>query len=574
MKASGKKKISALIAAVSAAAIAQTVSAEQPAAEITVCPENAVRKISPYIYGVNSGVDLNSVSAKSFRLGGNRLSAYNWENNYSNAGSDYHNSTDLYLVQNVPEEFKKAPGGAALAAADEADKGNVPYRLLTLQMLGYAAAGKRGNVTEEYAAPSEKWVKVENRKGSEFTLEPDKKDGVIYMDEYLNYLFNKIGNSESGTGFSAYALDNEPALWSGTHSMVQRSPLTCSELVSRSKDLASMIKEMDENADVFGPSLYGYAAYDSFQGAPDWGELKDANGYRWFIDYYLDEMSKAEQEYGHRILDVLDLHYYTEAKGECGERSCSNYDNDGCVTARLNSVRSLYDENYRENSWIADAGAEFFPLLPNIEQSIEKYYPGTKLAFTEYNFGGGDHISGGVAEADTLGIFAEHGVYFASIWSFDQNAYQLSAINMFTNYDGMGNGLGDTLIGSSVSGNEDISVYPAVNEGEPDTVRMIVTNRSLHDETPAKISVDSEIGFTSAEVYSLSGDSAEIKRLEDIAEISGNNFEYSLPPLSVTEFVLKREEKKISPLFTAISAAAVAAFVTAAVLLVRKFSKK
>ena len=169
MKASGKKKISALIAAVSAAAIAQTVSAEQPAAEITVCPENAVRKISPYIYGVNSGVDLNSVSAKSFRLGGNRLSAYNWENNYSNAGSDYHNSTDLYLVQNVPEEFKKAPGGAALAAADEADKGNVPYRLLTLQMLGYAAAGKRGNVTEEYAAPSEKWVKVENRKGSEFT---------------------------------------------------------------------------------------------------------------------------------------------------------------------------------------------------------------------------------------------------------------------------------------------------------------------------------------------------------------------------------------------------------------------
>lgn len=574
MKASGKKKISALIAAVSAAAIAQTVSAEQPAAEITVCPENAVRKISPYIYGVNSGVDLNSVSAKSFRLGGNRLSAYNWENNYSNAGSDYHNSTDLYLVQNVPEEFKKAPGGAALAAADEADKGNVPYRLLTLQMLGYAAAGKRGNVTEEYAAPSEKWVKVENRKGSEFTLEPDKKDGVIYMDEYLNYLFNKIGNSESGTGFSAYALDNEPALWSGTHSMVQRSPLTCSELVSRSKDLASMIKEMDENADVFGPSLYGYAAYDSFQGAPDWEELKAANGYRWFIDHYLDEMSKAEQEYGHRILDVLDLHYYTEAKGECGERSCSHYDNDGCVTARLNSVRSLYDENYKENSWIADSGAEFFPLLPNIEQSIEKYYPGTKLAFTEYNFGGGDHISGGVAEADTLGIFAEHGVYFASIWSFDQNAYQLSAINMFTNYDGMGNGLGDTLIGSSVSGNEDISVYPAVNEGEPDTVRMIVTNRSLHDETPAKISVDSEIGFTSAEVYSLSGDSAEIKRLEDIAEISGNNFEYSLPPLSVTEFVLKHEEKKISPLFTAISAAAVAAFVTAAVLLVRKFSKK
>lgn len=95
---------------------------------------------------------------------------------------------------------------------------------------------------------------------------------------------------------------------------------------------------------MFGPSLFGYSAYDSLAGAPDWAELKAANNYRWFIDYYLDEMHKAESESGTRLLDVLDIHYYTEAKGECGERSCGHYDNDGCVKARLDSVRSLYDE--------------------------------------------------------------------------------------------------------------------------------------------------------------------------------------------------------------------------------------
>jgi mannan endo-1,4-beta-mannosidase len=41
--------------------------------------------ISKYIYGTNSKGDANCTIVRS---GGNRLTAYNWENNYSNAGSD------------------------------------------------------------------------------------------------------------------------------------------------------------------------------------------------------------------------------------------------------------------------------------------------------------------------------------------------------------------------------------------------------------------------------------------------------------------------------------------------------
>lgn len=537
-----KKTLCGAVAALTVIASGQAVvfaeSADTSPAKVTVTPSERLKSISPYIYGVNFEADLNTVAPKSIRMGGNRMSAYNWETNMSNAGSDWRNASDMYVVRNLPDELKTAPAGLAQGVVGEAKAHNIPYTLLTLQMLGYVSADQNGDVPETSAAPSDRWAEVINRKGGELAETPDLSDGKVYMDEYLNYLTGKIGKSDSGTGIRGYELDNEPALWSSTHSLVQRQPLSCAEHVMKSVDLAKVIKESDEGADVFGPSLYGYAAYASFQGAPDWEEIKAANGYRWFVDYYLDEMKKAGDSSGKRLLDVIDLHFYTEAKGPCGERSCNHYDNDGCVKARLNSVRALYDERYRENSWIQSTGAEFFPLLPNIKQSIDKYYPDTKISFTEYNFGGGDHISGAVAQADTLGIFAENDVYFATIWAFENSQYQFAAINMFTNYDGKGSSFGDTLVKSEYE-NKDISVYSSVDGEDEDTVKIIVTNRSLHEETPLELSLSSNSEYKSAEVYALYGDSSEIRAMP-AATVEGNKLTYSLQPLSVTEFVVSR----------------------------------
>lgn len=568
-----KRIIAALAALLLCASFVGTVSAEESAAKITVYPSEGHKAVSPYIYGVNSGVDLNNVSARSFRLGGNRMSAYNWENNMSNAGADWYNTADMYLITKAAAEFRQLPGGAALNASYEAKNGNVPYTLLTLQMLGYVSSSKKGRLTEKAEAPSEYWKEVINHKDGELSLEPDKKDDYVYMDEYLNYLFEKVGRSDSETGFKAYALDNEPGLWHSTHSLVQKEPLLCSELIEKSVDLASLVKEMDSGAEVFGPSLFGYTAFDSLAGAPDWNEIKSENGYRWFIDHYLDEMKKAEQEKGTRLLDVLDIHYYTEAKGVCGERSCDHYDNDGCIKARLDSVRSLYDENYHEDSWITDTGAEFFPLIPNLQQSVDTYYPETKIAFTEYNFGGGDHISGAVAQADALGIFAETGVYFASIWSFDENEYQLAAINMFTDYDGAGSGFGNTLVKSEYD-SDNISVYSSIDEEDESVVKIIVTNRSIHEETPISIALSSDNKYSGAESYSLYGDSSDIHCLDSLDKITDNKFEYTLKPLSVTEFIVHKKENKITvPLIAAISAVAAAVIAGFGILLKHKKNK-
>ncbi len=572
-----KKRNAVLLAALlTAAAVCQPAlsAANEQTVEITVSPQKELKEISPMIYGVNTGVDLDAVKAGAIRLGGNRLTGYNWENNASNAGSDYRNISDMYLVQGLSDELKDQPGAAALALSEQAKEHDIPYTLLTLQMAGYVVSNKKGSLKEEDKAPSEYWLPVVNRKGSEFSDLPDTEDGYVYTDEYLNYLFGKVGKADSETGFKAYALDNEPALWNGTHSLLHPEKTTCSELIERSVDLASVVKDMDPTAEVFGPALYGYYAYVRLQDATDWAEMTAENrDYKWFIDCYLDKMKQAGDSAGKRLLDVLDLHYYTEAKGECGERSCSHYDNDGCVKARLDSVRSLFDPNYKENSWITDSGAEFFPLLPKLQESIDKFYPDTKLAFTEYNFGGGDHISGAVAEADTLGIFARYGVYFASLWSFDANEYQLSAINMFTDYDGEGSSFGDVLTQSDCGEAEDISVYCAARSDDENSFTVIVTNRSLHDQTVANITVDSDKTYTDAQVFSLYGDDPQIQELAAVEGIENNAFSYTLPALSVTEFVISKNGGNTA-VITALIAAAAAIIAVAAVFIIVKVKSK
>lgn len=498
--------------------------------------------ISPYIYGVNEGLLKYNAAVKSIRAGGNRYTAYNWVNNASNAGSDWHHSSDNHLVRNLSEKMQKTPGAAALNLALECNKRNGAYSLMTLQMAGYVSADKNGAVTENDAAPSERWNKVEFAKGSEFSLEPDLDGGVVYMDEFVNYLVNKLGSASEG-GIKGYSLDNEPALWKGTHRLIHPEKATCREIVERSIGLASAVKAVDPNAEIFGPALYGFNAFATFQDAADWEEVSEGKDYKWFIDYYLNEMKKASDKAGIRLLDVLDIHYYNQALGECGERKCTHYDNEVCVSERLNAPRTLWEEGYRENSWIAKSGSEFLPILPNIKESIDKYYPGTKIAITEYSFHGGDDICGAIVEADVLGVFAKNGVYMAHLFSGQNETYTFSAMNLYTNYDGKGNGFGDTLV-SCESDDIDISTaYASVFGDSTDVVTLVVTNKSFSEKTTARIALEGG-DYGCVKVYNISSASPEIADITNSGKVSieGNVVTYEMEPETVSLLVIAKDE--------------------------------
>ena len=58
------------------------------------------KEISPYIYGINqygNQTKYKDVKVNAVRQGGNRMTAYNWETNASNAGSDWKYSSDNNL---------------------------------------------------------------------------------------------------------------------------------------------------------------------------------------------------------------------------------------------------------------------------------------------------------------------------------------------------------------------------------------------------------------------------------------------------------------------------------------------
>lgn len=497
--------------------------------------DQPVKNISPYIFGVNDGANLEFVYPKSIRLGGNRMTAYNWETNKSNAGSDWYNQSDNYMTQSIRSNYRNSAGGPALNLAENSIEYNIPYTLLTLQMAGYVA-NTDGKMTLDNALDGIDWCKVVNKKNAEFEIFPDTTDNVVYTDEYLNYLDYLIGKSDSETGIKAYALDNEPALWQHTHSLIQREPIKAEDLISKSIDLASTVKDFDPGAEIFGPSLFGYSSYCSL--GSDWTLLQIQSTYRynWFIDYYLDKMKKAEETYGKRLLDVLDLHYYTEAKGVCGKRTCEHFDNDDCIKARINAVRSLYDADYKEKSWIMDTGAKFFPLLTNIKNSIDTFYPGTKLGFTEYNFGGGKHISGAITESDFLGILAEQEVYFASIWAFENSEYQFAAINMYTNYDSNGSYFGDKLISLTSEDDYTVSAFAAKNEVDK-KLHIILNNKNIHDKTIVKINLENSP--SEIEMYTLDGSGPEIYKTEPVYSIKKGILTIELEPLSVNHLIIE-----------------------------------
>jgi hypothetical protein len=493
------------------------------------------KPISPYIYGINSVPPANVLVATAHRLGGNRTTGYNWENNLSSAGEDWHNYNDEYLI---PKNKNGSIPAITVTDFVENAKKNGAYALITLPMAGYVANDKGGTVSEKDTAPSRRFAQIIDRKNGPLSLSPNLADGVVYSDEFVNYLVNNLGMARNG-GIDGYSLDNEPALWSTTHPRIHPTKTTVAEILEKSISLSSVVKDLDPNAEVFGPALYGLGAYATFQDAPDW-KGGYANDYKWFIDAYLDGMRKAEEKSGRRLLDVLDLHYYTEARSSFDHRvSDDRDDNEDCIYTRLQSTRTLWDAAYRENSWIGQWLNRFLPVLPVVNQSIERYYPETKLSITEYNFGHENHISGGIAQADALGIFASHGVYLAALWPLsDKLAYVYAGINLYTNYDGKGGTFGNTLVSSTNDNIEHSSAYASIDKNG--ALHIILLNKSIRDTERFTINIQSDIIYKNYTCYGFDAGSPIIKNIGSGA-LNGkdeNTCFFELPPLSAYHLVL------------------------------------
>jgi hypothetical protein len=512
--------------------------------QIAVDPGSGRLPISPYIYGTNQ--DLPGVSSPGARrYGGNRLTGYNWETNASNAGTDYLNESDNYLVSQLPANEQGTPAIALTSFHDQSLAMGTPYTILTLQMAGYVSADESGPVTADQVAPSSRWNVVQNNKpGGAFSTTPDLTDGTVYMDELLNLIVSHYGPGSGKTGVKGYNLDNEPSLWPSTHPLLHPLATTCAELVSKSVALGTTTKRMDPTAEVLGPVLYGSEAYFTFQNAPDWPTIQNSTGYRWFIDYYLDQMSHASTKAGTRLLDVFDLHRYSDENvsgsgPDVSITSQTDFSDTATDMDRVQAPRVLWDKTFVENSWVQQYDSQFLPWIPNIQASISARFPGTKLSFTEYSYGGESDISGGIAQADVLGIYGKFGVYLGCVWILHDPpapVYTGAAFNLFLNFDGQGGRFGDTSVSETDSDIVNSSAYASVDAAG--ALHVVVLNKSFTQAAALSFKIAGPASYASASVYAFDASSPTVTARASAA-VANNLLTYSLPPLTAAHFIFQ-----------------------------------
>lgn len=517
--------------------------APPPASEVylDVQTQQDVRPISRFIYGLNDCDFKSRPHNLTFgRSGGNRWSAYNWETNASNAGTDYQNQNDDYLGGG------DRPGGAVTGDIDAARTAGAGM-LVTVPMTGYVAADKNGggdvNQTPNY--PATRFRQSPARKGGAFALAPDTTDGFVYQDEWVNFLAQSYPGAFGSTTTPIFlSLDNEPELWHTTHPRLRGSAIgstgrnvTYAELLQRTVDYAAAIKDVSADALVFGPVNYGW------QGMVRLQDAADAGG-RDFVTFYLQQMAAAGAARGRRLVDVLDVHWYPEATGRSSDGTAVRVTGDntdpGVVTARKQAPRSLWDATYTESSWITRNGTQGpLRLLPRLQAKIDASYPDTRLAITEYSYGAGGHISGAIAQADVLGIFGRHGVFAAAHWrtGTSDHAFIWGAFDMFRNYDGNNGSFGNTSVRVTNSDARNTSAYASLDSGKPGRLVLVCINKADVRQT-AGISISHTLRFRTAQVYLLTGANSVPQRQADISIALTNAFQYAMPANSVTTLVM------------------------------------
>lgn len=482
-----------------------------------------LKPISPYIFGANFPDWANTPVKFPFaRSGGNRLTAYNWENNASNAGSDWFNQNDEYM--GVTNE----PGWAQRTWMQDCEAGGAKAVLLTIQTAGYVAADKapHGDVngSTDYIHTRFKPVYA-SKPGGAYVYPPNTTDNAVYNDEFVKWI---SGVKKPDTNLFI-SLDNEPDLWNSTHSRIVPNNVGYAGILQNNIDHATGVKAVAPNTLVFGPASYGYYGYVRFQGAAD------ANN-RDFLEFYLAGMKQAEQANGKRLLDVLDLHWYPEAQGD-GHRITDDGDTPGERTARVMAPRSLWDSSYIETSWIAQdyLGNQPINLIPGLMAKIAAKYPGTKLAFTEYNYGGSNVASGMVAQADVLGVFAQQGVFAAANWGLSSSSRaQIAGFRAWLDYDGKGSSVGDKI--APVSG-VDPSKWSLYATQRADGKRIFVVVNKL--ESSQRLPVPFRANKLSKGHAYLANFANPTAPIPLPVRFQGDNAQILVPPLSVCTVELK-----------------------------------
>ncbi len=513
-----------------------TPSGAAPDVTVTVDPSQT-HAISPWIYGLNfyTGVSGAPPHLTLDRAGGNRWTAYNWETNASNAGSDYLYENDAFLTSSTtPAEAVRSfvAGDQSLGMAS----------VMTVQLQGLVSGDESGPVSVANPPDLTRFKQVVDKKSTinpaAFTETPPTSDSNVYMDEFLWTMDQKIPGifGDIAPLPTFVSLDNEPELWNSTHLEVQgSSPISSGNYIAKTITLTKALKDQFPNVMIFGPVHYGFEGIYSWQ-----GELSATpDGTNWFPDKYLPAIKAASDTYGKPLVDVYDFHWYSEATdGSTRVTSLTGSTlTNAQVQAIVQSPRSLWDPTYSENSWITnDVLGEPIRLLPRLQAKINAEFPGTRISITEYENGGDNHIAGTIAQADNLGVFGAQGLFAATLWPLGNCPYILAGFRAFRAFDGGTASFGDTSLKATSSNVQNVAVYASSDSTNPGRFVFVAINRSTAQQVTA---INGVALSGTASVYQMTASSAQGQNpihplLVQQMPVSGSSLTITLPALSVS----------------------------------------
>ncbi|MEO8658058.1 MAG: hypothetical protein ABI693_06290, partial [Bryobacteraceae bacterium] len=212
------------------------------------------------------------------------------------------------------------------------------------------------------------------------------------------------------------------------------------------------------------------------------------------------------------------------------------------VPLRLDSTRVMWDPSYvvSNDYWLKDPdnnGAPIAPMfIPRLKQMVAQYYPGTKIAITEYQWHGQGTINGALAQAELLGIFGREGLDAATLWGPPRATDPVAlAFKFYRNYDGTGGAFGDNGVQTASADQSKLSVYAALRSDL--NLTAVVINKTNGDLT-STVSLGNFAAAGSAKVWRYSGANLTAIVAQPDAGVNGNNLTLTFPPNSMTMLVI------------------------------------
>ncbi|QVL30917.1 glycoside hydrolase family 44 protein [Telmatocola sphagniphila] len=479
------------------------------------------------------------------RFGGNTTSRYNWRINADSGADDW-----FYKNRGNPA----APEDNAYWKHLEENYSLGASSYVCVPMLGWVAKDN-----SSYGFPVSKYGEQKSHEpnspdvgnglrkdGSPITGNDPKETSVAFSPEDVASgvkicvdRANQLSQQGLKQPVRYWVLDNEPMLWHKTHRDVHPNPASYDELWTKTVQYAEAIRQVDPQARIAGFCSWGWVdlfysaqdqGYDSYHSKPD----HRAHGELPLAEWFLKKCAEYKRAHGRNLIDVLDVHWYPQA--EINGKSPFTGKGSELNELRLRTTRDLWDSSYTQESWVRNSGDRRpVALIPRMKQLIEKYCPGMDLCLGEYNFGGAENITGGLAQTEIFGIFAQQKLDLAFFWQQPEGT-QWAAWELFRNYDGQGGKFGDRYLPMECD-HPKCAVFAARRQSD-NAVTVILLNKSLAGSCRLKLELPGLEGqgklwrFDSAsygKVYEVPG----------ITRVNNGQTEVVLPPGSASMFVVR-----------------------------------